>query len=186
MATVKEMKATARPKSGKGAARNSRRTGKVPGVIYGDSKPPVLVLIEHDDLKQRIYAGRFLTTLYDLDVEGTKHRVIPRDFQLDALKDLPMHVDFMRVAEGATIRVKIPIHVLNADQSPGVKRGGAVNIVSKRPDLSEAGGWAKVGYDSDLEHVEKVTAEAKASRFMLLPRRANLERPRRTPMAPRS
>ena len=130
MATVKEMKATARPKSGKGAARNSRRTGKVPGVIYGDSKPPVLVLLEHDDIKKRIYAGRFLTTLYDLDVEGTKHRVIPRDFQLDAIKDLPMHVDFMRVAEGATIRVKIPIHVRNADQSPGVKRGGAVNIVN--------------------------------------------------------
>jgi large subunit ribosomal protein L25 len=130
MATVKEMKATARPKSGKGAARNSRRTGKVPGVIYGDSKPPVLVLLEHDDIKKRIYAGRFLTTLYDLDVDGSKHRVIPRDFQLDAIKDLPMHVDFMRVAEGATIRVKIPIHVLNADQSPGVKRGGAVNIVN--------------------------------------------------------
>jgi large subunit ribosomal protein L25 len=130
MATVREMKATARPKSGKGAARDSRRTGKVPGVIYGDNKPPVLVLLEHDELKQRIYAGRFLTTLYDVDVEGTKHRVIPRDFQLDALKDLPMHVDFMRVAEGATIRVKIPIHVLNAEQSPGVKRGGAVNIVN--------------------------------------------------------
>jgi large subunit ribosomal protein L25 len=124
------MKATARPKSGKGAARNSRRTGKVPGVIYGDNKAPVLVLLEHDDLKKRIYAGRFLTTLYDLDVEGTKHRVIPRDFQLDAIKDLPMHVDFMRVAEGATLRVKIPIHVRNADQSPGVKRGGAVNIVN--------------------------------------------------------
>ena len=70
MATVKEMKATARPKSGKGAARNSRRTGNVPGVIYGDNKPPVLVLLEHDELKQRIYAGRFLTTLYDVDLKA--------------------------------------------------------------------------------------------------------------------
>ena len=135
MATVREMKATARPKSGKGAARNARRTGQVPGVIYGDSKPPMLVLLQHADLRQRIYAGRFLTTLYDLDVDGAKHRVIPRDFQLDPVKDLPVHVDFMRVAEGAQIRVKIPIHVLNADQSPGVKRGGAVNIVNHTIDV---------------------------------------------------
>jgi large subunit ribosomal protein L25 len=130
MASVQQMKATVRPKVGKGAARTARYSGRVPGVIYGENKPPVMVLIEHDELKKRIYAGRFLTTLYELDVEGTKHRVIPRDFQLDALKDLPMHVDFLRVSEGATIRVHIPVHVLNTDQSPGVKRGGAVNIVT--------------------------------------------------------
>src|SRR6185503_2301428 len=130
MATVQEMKATARPKGGKGAARSARRTGKVPGVIYGENKPPIMVLVEHDELRKRIYAGRFLTTLYNLDVDGAKHRVIPRDFQLDAIKDLPMHVDFLRVAEGATIRVNIPVHVLNAEISPGVKRGGAVNIVT--------------------------------------------------------
>ena len=76
------------------------------------------------------YAGRFLTTLFHIDVEGTKHRVIPRDFQLDPVKDLPMHVDFLRVAEGAVIRVNVAVKVLNADQSPGVKRGGAVNIVT--------------------------------------------------------
>ena len=100
MATVQEMKATARPKGGKGAARSARRSGKVPGVIYGENKPPIMVLVEHDELRKRIYAGRFLTTLYNLDVDGTKHRVIPRDFQLDAIKDLPMHVDFLRVSEG--------------------------------------------------------------------------------------
>jgi large subunit ribosomal protein L25 len=130
MATVQQMKATARPKGGKGAARSARRSGNVPGVIYGENKPPIMVLIEHDELKKRIYAGRFLTTLYEIEVDGAKHRVIPRDFQLDAIKDLPMHVDFLRVAEGATIRVKIPVHVMGAEVSPGVKRGGAVNIVT--------------------------------------------------------
>src|SRR5690349_24866841 len=129
-ATVKEMKATARPKAGKGAARAIRRSGRVPGVIYGDNKDPLAISVDHDELKQRIYAGRFLTTIYELDVDGTKHRVIPRDFQLDAVKDLPMHVDFLRVSEGATIRVNIAVHVLNADQATGVKRGGAVNIVT--------------------------------------------------------
>ena len=135
MATVQELKATARPKGGKGAARAARRSGRVPGVIYGENKPPLMVTLDHDELRQRIYAGRFLTTLYNLDVDGTKHRVIPRDFQLDAIKDLPMHVDFLRVAEGATIRVKVAVHVLNADQSPGVKRGGAVNIVTHTVDV---------------------------------------------------
>ncbi len=130
MATVQELKATVRPKAGKGAARAARYSGKVPGVIYGENKPPQMVLIEHDELRKRIYAGRFLTTLFHLDIDGTKHRVIPRDFQLDAIKDLPMHVDFLRVAEGAVIRVNVAVKVLNSDQSPGVKRGGAVNIVT--------------------------------------------------------
>jgi large subunit ribosomal protein L25 len=130
MATAQQMKATVRPKAGKGAARAARYSGKVPGVIYGENKPPVMVLLEHDELRKRIYAGRFLTTLYELDIDGTKHRVLPRDFQLDAIKDLPMHVDFLRVSEGAVIRVNVAVKVLNADQSPGVKRGGAVNIVT--------------------------------------------------------
>ena len=139
MATVQEMKATARPKGGKGAARAARRTGQVPGVIYGDNKPPLMVLLDHAELRKRIYAGRFLTTLFHIEVDGTKHRVIPRDYQLDAIKDLPMHVDFLRVAEGATIRVNVPVHVLNAEQSPGVKRGGAVNIVTHTIEVSVPG-----------------------------------------------
>jgi large subunit ribosomal protein L25 len=135
MATVKEIKATARPRAGKGAARQERRLGRVPGVIYGDNKPPVTISLDYSDLRQKIYAGRFLTTIYDLDVEGEKHRVIPRDFQLDAIRDNPLHVDFMRLGEGAVIRVAIPVHVINAEQSPGVKRGGTVNIVTHTIDV---------------------------------------------------
>ena len=112
MATVKEMKATARPKAGKGAARAERRAGRVPGVIYGDKRPPIAISVDHFDLKQRIYAGRFLTTIYELDLDGEKHRVIPRDYQLDPVKDLPVHVDFMRLSAGAKIRVRIPVHVI--------------------------------------------------------------------------
>jgi large subunit ribosomal protein L25 len=130
MTTVKEMKATARTGGGKGAARAVRRAGRVPGVIYGDNKPPVCISLDHAELRQRVFGGHFLTTIYDLDVEGTKHRVIPRDFQLDPVKDLPVHVDFMRLGEGASIRVDIPVHVINAETSPGVKRGGTVNIVT--------------------------------------------------------
>src|ERR1700691_1124967 len=130
MATVNLIKATARSRAGKGAARVERRSGRVPGIIYGDGKPPMPISLDYADLHHRIYAGHFLTTIHDVEVDGVKHRVIPRDFQLDAVRDLPLHVDFMRLGEGATIRVNIPIHVRNADQSPGVKRGGTVSIVT--------------------------------------------------------
>ena len=130
MATVMELKATARPKAGKGAARAVRREGRVPGVIYGDKKPPLAISLDHKELNIRIYAGHFLTTLYDIEIDGTKHRVIPRDFQLDPIKDYPVHVDFMRLGVGAKVRVNIPVHVFGTEKSPGIKRGGAVNIVT--------------------------------------------------------
>ena len=135
MATVKELKATARPQSGKGAARAERRAGRVPGVIYGNHQPPVTISVDDRDLRQRILAGRFLTTIYDIDLEGKKHRVIPRDFHLDPVRDLPVHVDFMRLGEGATIRISVPLHIQRSDASPGVKRGGTVNIVTHTLDL---------------------------------------------------
>src|SRR5947207_9500597 len=74
MATVKELKATARPAGGKGAARAERRAGRVPGVIYGNNQPPVTISVDDSELRQRILAGRFLTTIYDIDLEGKKHR----------------------------------------------------------------------------------------------------------------
>jgi large subunit ribosomal protein L25 len=135
MATVKELKATARPAGGKGAARAERRAGRVPGVIYGNNLPPVTISVDDTDLRARILAGRFLTTIYDIDLEGKKHRVIPRDFHLDPVRDFPLHVDFMRLGEGATIRVSVPLHVQNAEAAPGVKRGGTVNIVTHTIDL---------------------------------------------------
>src|SRR5262245_30967468 len=133
--TVKELKATARPSAGKGAARAERRAGRVPGVIYGNDQPPLPISVNDRDLRQRILAGRFLTTIYDIELDGKKHRVIPRDFHLDPVKDFPLHVDFMRLGEGASIRISVPLHVQKAESSPGVKRGGTVNIVTHAIDL---------------------------------------------------
>jgi large subunit ribosomal protein L25 len=154
MATVKELSATARPKAGKGAARAVRREGRVPGVIYGDQKPPMNISLDSKDLQQRILAGRFLTTLYDLEVEGTKHRVIPRDFQLDAVREFPVHVDFLRLSPNAKIRVRIPIHVVGAEQSPGVKRGGAVNIVTHTLEVECAAEAIPESIDVDVSGLE--------------------------------
>jgi large subunit ribosomal protein L25 len=142
MATVKELKATARPKAGKGAARAERRAGRVPAVIYGDKQPPLPISLDDKALRLSIHAGHFLTTIYNIDLEGKKHRVIPRDFALDPVKDFPIHVDFLRLGEGATIRVSVPLHVTGAESSPGVKRGGTVNIVNHTVDL-----------EADVEHI---------------------------------
>ena len=154
MASVLELKATVRPKGGKGAARAARRSGNVPGVIYSENKPPILVQIDHAELRKRIYAGRFLTTLFHVDVDGTKHRVIPRDFQLDPIKDQPVHVDFLRVAEGALIRVNVAVHVLNAEQSPGVKRGGAVNVVTHTVQVMCPAESIPTAIDVDISDVD--------------------------------
>jgi len=154
MATVKEMKATARSRAGRGAARAERRAGRVPGVIYGDGKPPINVSVDHAELKQRIYAGHFLTSIYELDVDGAKQRVIPRDFQLDPVKDLPVHVDFLRLGVGAQIRVRIPVHVINADQAPGVKRGGTVNIVTHAVEVICSADAIPDSIDVDISSLE--------------------------------
>src|ERR1700754_4749343 len=135
MATVNELKATARPRAGKGAARAVRREGRVPGVIYGDNQAPLAISLDDDELNHRIFAGRFLTSICNIEIDGKKHRTIPRDFQLDPVRDTPVHVDFLRLGEGASIRVRIPVHVKNTDQSPGVKRGGAVNIVTHHVEV---------------------------------------------------
>jgi large subunit ribosomal protein L25 len=135
MATVKEIRAMTRPQAGKGAARAERRAGRVPGVIYGDNQPPLNISVDRADLRQRIYAGKFLTSLYDVELDGAKHRVIPRDFQVDPVRDVPIHVDFMRLGEGATIRVRIPVRIVNSEQSPGIKRGGTINIVTHTIDV---------------------------------------------------
>lgn len=129
MATVKEIKATARPAGGKGAARAERRAGRVPGVIYGNNEAPTPISVDDKELRQRIFAGHFLTTVFDVELDGKKHRVIPRDFHLDPVKDFPIHVDFMRVGAGSTVRVAVPLHVTGSESSPGIKRGGTVNIV---------------------------------------------------------
>ena len=154
MATVNDLKATARPRAGKGAARAVRREGRVPGVIYGDNQPPIAISLDFDELKYRIHAGRFLTSICNIEIDGTKHRTIPRDFQVDPVRDNPIHVDFLRLGEGATIRVRIPVHVMNVDQSPGVKRGGAVNIVTHHVEVVCAADNIPESIDVDITGLE--------------------------------
>ncbi len=124
-----ELKATARPRAGKGAARQARREGKVPAVIYGDGQPPETIALDYNELWQQVLKGHFTSTVFEIDVEGTKKQVIPRDLQLDPIKDKPIHVDFLRIGKQGLIRVEVPVRFVNEGQSPGLKRGGVLNIV---------------------------------------------------------
>ncbi|WP_158815314.1 50S ribosomal protein L25/general stress protein Ctc [Methylocapsa sp. S129] len=129
MAATKQLAAVARNGIGKGAARSVRREGRVPGVIYGGGEAPEPISVDYKDLNKLVYAGHFLTTIFELDLAGRKERVLPRDYQLDVVSDRPLHVDFLRLKAGSRVRIQTPVHVINQDQSPGIKKGGAVNLV---------------------------------------------------------
>jgi large subunit ribosomal protein L25 len=122
----------------------------VPAVIYGDGKAPLGITLDYTEISRTIYAGHFLSTLFNVDVEGEKHRVIPRDYQLDPIKDLPLHVDFLRVAVGASLVVDIPVHFVNADTAPGIKRGGTLNIVAHSVSLNVPADNIPEAIDIDL------------------------------------
>jgi large subunit ribosomal protein L25 len=136
MAAATELKAQARDRVGKGAARELRRQGLIPAVIYGDKKPPVTVSITYKDAMKRIYDGGFLSHVITLDVDGEKHKVIPRDYQLDPVKDFALHVDFLRIGAGSRLTVEVHVHFINEEASPGLKRGGALNVVRHTVELS--------------------------------------------------
>ncbi|HSG93874.1 MAG TPA: 50S ribosomal protein L25/general stress protein Ctc [Afifellaceae bacterium] len=135
MSDIYELKAEVRERAGKGAARAVRRQGKVPAVIYGDKKPPLPISLAYKDVFMKLHGGGFLTTLAMIDVDGEKVRVIPKDYQLDPVRDFPMHVDFMRVAKGAKLTLEIPVHFTNEDESPGLTRGGVLNVVRHTIEL---------------------------------------------------
>ena len=135
MANVIEMKAERREKGGKGAARRLRKAGRVPGVIYGGGKAPEMIHVNFVDLLKQVNTGTFESTLVDLDVDGEKVRTIPRDVQLDPVKDFPIHVDFLRVGKGTRIAVEVPVEYINEEQAPGLKRGGALNVVRHEVEL---------------------------------------------------
>ena len=129
MSELVSLKAAARPRAGKGAARQARREGHVPAVIYGDNQTPETISIEYNALWKQVLKGHFTSTAFELDVDGKKHIVLARDVQLDPVRDTPLHVDFQRVGKDGMIRVAVPVRFINETASPGLKRGGVLNIV---------------------------------------------------------
>ena len=133
---IPNLRVNLRTRTGKGAARQARREKLVPGIVYGDGKDPVPVSVGFNTLIKKLRDGRFLSTLYNLQIEGGEEvRVICRSVQRDVVKDLPTHVDFMRLRRTSKINLFIPINFINHEMSPGIKRGGVLTVVRGEVEL---------------------------------------------------
>jgi large subunit ribosomal protein L25 len=154
MSELIPLKATARPRAGKGAARQARRDGNVPAVIYGDSKTPETINLEYNALWKQVLKGHFTSTAFDLDVDGKKHIVLARDVQLCPVRDIPLHVDFQRVGKDGIIRVAVPVRFVNELASPGLKRGGVLNIVRHEVEVFSPYDKIPAFFEIDLTGLE--------------------------------
>ena len=126
---IPDLEATARAGTGKGAARSARREGMVPGVVYGGGADPVAINLDFNKLLTRLRKGRFLATLFNLKVEGQEDvRVICRGVQRDVVKDLPIHVDFMRLRQTSKVNLFVGVNFINAENAPYAPAGGMLTI----------------------------------------------------------
>jgi len=138
---IPDLHASARTGTGKGAARQARREHFVPGIVYGGGKEPQPINLKYNELVKRLKAGRFLSTLFNLKVEGQEDvRVICRGVQRDVVRDLPIHVDLMRLRRTSRISLYIAVEFERHDDCPGLRRGGVLTIVRPEVELEVTAG----------------------------------------------
>ena len=129
MSEVLDLVAEVRERAGKGASRAIRREGRVPAVIYGEKQEPASIHIEEKVLMKALHTGHFFNSVVMLDVAGKKVRTLPKDVQFHPVTDRPLHADFLRIGEHTKVNVNVPVHFKDEELSPGIKRGGVLNIV---------------------------------------------------------
>lgn len=152
---IPDLVAEARTGTGKGAARQARREGKVPGIVYGDHKDPVAIQFDFNKLLTTLRVGRFMSTLWNLKVDGQEDvRVICRAVQKDVVKDLPVHIDFMRLRRTSKVNLFIPVEFINEDKCPGLKKGGTLVTVRNEVELIVTAGDIPSQITVDLEGLE--------------------------------
>jgi large subunit ribosomal protein L25 len=154
MAEALELRAWTRARTGKGGARASRREGRIPGILYGDKATPQTIDVDYKAVNQQLHTGHFQSTIFMLDLDGAKTRVIPRQVQLDPIRDFPIHVDFMRVGEHSLVTVEVPVRFLNEAASPGIKRGGILNVVRHEIQVRCPADAIPEHFDVDLTGLE--------------------------------
>ncbi|MDX1424675.1 MAG: 50S ribosomal protein L25/general stress protein Ctc [Kiloniellales bacterium] len=136
MSQIHNLSAEPKERAGKGAARAARRAGRIPGVIYGAKQPPLMITLDPQEMSREMRGGGFFTTLFDVKVNGGSERVLARDLQLHPVSERPLHVDFLRVSSTTVVVVEVPCHFVNDEESPGIKRGGVLNVVRHTLELS--------------------------------------------------
>jgi len=135
MSKTYTLKAERRERVGKGSSRALRRQDKIPAVIYGDKQPPLAIAVPYKEVYYKIHGGGFRTTVATIDLGSEKIQVLPKDYQLDVVRDFPLHVDFLRVSASSVVHVSVPVHFLHEDTAPGIKRGGVLNVVRHEVEL---------------------------------------------------
>ncbi len=135
MSDVLSLPAEARDRAGKGASRSVRREGRVPAVIYGGKEPAQTIHVEEKLLVKQLSSGHFMNSVVEIALDGKTHRTLPRDVQFHVVSDRPIHVDFLRITKGALVTVEVPVKFINEGISPGLKRGGVLNIVRHEVEL---------------------------------------------------
>ena len=152
---IPDLNATVRAGTGKGAARQARRAGDVPGIVYGGGVDPQSISIPFNYLLTKLRKGGFMSTLHNLKIEGQEDvRVICRGVQRDVVKDLPTHIDLMRLKRTSRVKIFIPVEFLNADTCPGVKKGGVLTVVRNEVELEVLAGDIPEHITVDLAGVE--------------------------------
>jgi large subunit ribosomal protein L25 len=154
MAEYTLLEAEARARAGKGAARATRRAGRVPAVIYGAKQPPTLLALDPALVSREVHRGGWRSRLYELKVAGETHRALMRDVQFHPVKDTPEHVDFQRLAPGEHIRVAVAVHYLHEATSPGLKRGGVLNVVRHTIEVWADPDHVPAFFEADLGPLE--------------------------------
>lgn len=129
MSDALTLPAELRERAGKGASRELRRNGRVPAVIYGGKDEPTPIHIEEKLLMKQLMTGHFMNSIVMVEMDGRQVRTIPKDVAMHPVTDRPVHADFLRLARDATIEVEVPVVFINEEASPGLKRGGVLNIV---------------------------------------------------------
>ncbi|MDQ8758138.1 50S ribosomal protein L25/general stress protein Ctc [Sphingosinicella sp. LHD-64] len=129
------LSAETRERAGKGASRHLRRDGRVPAVVYGNNEAPLSIHVEEKVLMKALNTGHFMNSVVMIDAGGQPVRTLPKDVQFHPVTDRPLHVDFLRISEHATVTVAVPIRFINDELSKGIKRGGVLNAVRHELDL---------------------------------------------------
>lgn len=150
MAQMPVLEVSSRRGTGKGAARSARREGMIPGVVYGGGGDPTAINVPQNILLKSLKAGKFLATLLNLKVDGRDNTVICRAVQRDVVKDLPIHVDFLRLSERSRINLMIPVAFRNEEDAPGIKQGGMLTVVRSEVELQVRASDIPDGIEVDL------------------------------------
>ena len=135
MSDALTLPAETRERAGKGASRALRREGRVPAVIYGGKEEPTMIHVEEKELVKQLMTGHFMNSIVEIELGGKKVKTLPKDVSLHPVNDRPEHVDFFRLAKGGKIEVSVPVVFLNEEESPGLKKGGVLNVVRHELEL---------------------------------------------------